>query len=1136
MKEILLSIALFLLISCNAYGQSAFGSSETEEIISDIEQLILSGEKRSLRDIATFLHLPAYFERIQKILIENTFFSEEEIDLNENLTKENFLSFYYDYEDQIKYSTSLQSFYITPFEERKANIEVKDFWLGPKEDKYHKFKKMSLALEEGITKGDEGLIYHQIEMISELRMKEGYEYLLDVLKDKRIEKYEFKKELYRTLYFELLNQSTIEIVKIILGHVKSRVIEPYVANEYLSYMTNIYISEDNPNKYIRRYNFYIDSLKTIDGMVNFGFEKMPLTQENFFYETVDYYGKILTESDRYPFVRHNAINKLKSGKHPRALLYIANHIYKIQKNNGVSHKDRTWEYYYKALDKLTKNHISFQKKDKTYTSNLRLNNDRTSFQNFILYWNTHYNDYEWNEAKGVFVNIEMAKEKSDNYEKYFKQLNSNNDSIAFNAFKILTKGDPNQIIPLAKKYKRLLRNYNTNLPSLKSKFLQQLVQLTDYAKKNHISTSLRKKQMPSITKLGDQNLDAAERYLIENEVLEHLNLDNVTAFEFYVCLNEKNKDLSYSAGRILKKFYHSVKHEIFEDESQLRHYLKKSHLFRNIEAMGFCNDYVNLFEEESNQEMIKKIDALRKVEFDKDIHVELFRMKLSISGSNNEQIDQLLVNPLEYDKNKLKRLTMPSSADLEKIAIFLKENRSPQQIRPVLEFLKRFPKLEQVPMLIDLTLDDRYIVETKNQKLRVSDLANEVLENIYDFSFISIKKEDRPKRWNELWQLKSRIYENWSKLFYDELVKRVKIADKINVNDINAIFASTHFKKSDKSICLTAIKKLKPSKLNKLNTKHKLIAKTDLVHFENIKLNYKNLDNLPKYFSETDNYEVLNFMFKKAKDFDLEDRGAFYNNLFKFSWFTNYATSSHFNPEYRKEIVTTLKAYLNESDFISEFEERKSYLHTAMLENTGASLEERIEKSINLDIDESTKASIQQNLISTIKYKEIPVVINYLDQLSVTDKYNPVKFLNTDFGLPIFDLSSNKAKETLLKRHKKMSEKDFYLSYLRDFGVDFTSNKGKLDYKKIGEILQYDIITPFVSESGGTLDLYSYSIVKVLEKEFKTTLGFHQKLNESQTFFLYSNTKRANAWLGFLQRKKLITGDSLSNSPVSSSN
>lgn len=1136
MKECFLSIVLLLSICCSTFGQPSFGNSETDEIISDIEQDILNGKKRSLRDLGTFLDKPNHSKRIKNIFVQNTFFDPSEFDLDKNLSKEKFLAFYYDNEDKIKYSNSLKVFYITPFEERTPNVEAKKLWLGPKADRYHKFKEMSTALEKGLKTADEGLIYHQIEKISDLRMEEGYEYLLDILKSKRIQKFSFKKDLIKVLYAELLYQPTKEIVNIILEQVKKREIETYEANKYLSYMTNLYIVDNNPNKFYKRFKFYVDSLKTIDEMVDFGFEKMPLTKSMFFYNDVDYYGKILTESDRFPFVRHNALQKLKNGKHPRGLMYIANHIYKIQKNKGVTEKDHSWEYYYDLINKLTKDHVAFQKKDGSHSLNLRLNNDRTAFQNFVIYWNIHYEDYEWDREKMVFINKKTAKEKSDNYEKYFKQLNSNNDSTAFAAFDILTKGDPNEIIPLAKKYKRLLRNYNRNLPSLKNNFLQQLVQLTDYAKKNQISTLLKKKQLPAIEKLSDKTLSAEERYVVENKVLSQLNLDNVTGFEFHTCIHEKNKDLSYSAGRILRKFYNSVKNKIFDDENELRHYLKKSHLFRDIEAMGFCNDYVNLFEEESNQDMINKIDALRKIEFDKDIKVELFRMKLSISGSNNEQIDQMLKNPLEYDKNKLKRLTKPNSTDLAKIKVFLNEDRAPEQIRPVLEFLDRYPMIEQVPMLIEVTQDHRYIVETKTQKLRVADLANKVLEDIYNYSFIEFKKVERPQKWYELWKSKGRNYENWSKLFYAETLERIKTAEKVKINDINAVFASSHFKKNDKEICLSAIKKLKPSKLNKLNTGQKLVAKSDLTHFENVKLNYKNLDNLTKYFSDADRFKVLDFMFEKAKNFELNDRGSFYNNLFKQSWFTNYAISDNFNPEYRKEIVTTLKAYLNESDFISEFEERKSYLHAALLENMGVSLEERIQHSIDLEIDESTKASIQHNLISTITYDQIPIIIKFLGQLSKTDKYDPITFLNTDFGLPIFKLTTSKDKETLIQRHKKLSEKEFYLAYLSDFGVDFTNKDGKLDYKKIGEILRYDIITPFVSESGGTLDLYSHSIVKVLENEFKTTLGFHPKLNESQTFFLYTNSKRAKAWIGFLQRKKLISGDNLMNSPISNSN
>lgn len=1133
MKEILLSICFPIFINCFAIGQTSFGSNRTADIISEIELEILEGKKRSLRDIATFLDNSAYSKRIQQILIQNSFFYPEEINLEDNLTKEKFLSFYYDFEAEIKYSNSLRVFFITPFEEKQPNIQLKNAWLGPKIDKYHKFKEMSLSLEEAISNKDEDMIYYEIENISALHTSEGYEYLLGILKDKRINKFSFKQDLKRALYVELIDYSKLETVKTILGHVKNKELEPFEATKYLSYLTNIYISEENPNKYYKRYKFYLDSLKTLDNVINFGFEQMIRSKEMFYYEPVDFYGKILTISDRFPFIRHNAIYKLKTSKHPRALIYLANHIYKIQKNELLTQNDNTWEDYYTQLNELHHHHIAYQKADESYTMNLIKDYDRTAFQNFLLYWNNHYTEFEWNQEREIFINKKTSKEKADNYESYFKLLNSDNDSIAFHAFQTLATGDPNEIIPLTKKYQRLLRDYNNKLPSLKSNFLGQLVKLTDYCKKNKISTLLKKDLKPFVMKLSQHELSAAERYQLENQIIGELTLENVTSFEYYACIHERNTDLSYSAGRILKKFYFSAKKDILSNENELRHYLKKSNLFRRIDVMGSCNEYINLFADKMDEEMMHRIEELRKIEFDKDIKVELFRMQLSISGSNNEQLDHLLKSPLEYNKNKLSRLSILNKNDEGKIANFLKEKRTPQELRPVLELLQRLPKIEYVPWLIDYTLDQRTITKSKSRKTRIADLVNTIFESIYNYSFLEVKKVERPGKWNELWKKNGSDYKNWSKFLYTETVKRLKTNEKVNVNDINAVFASKHYKKQDKTVCMKAIQKLKPSKLIKLNTQEKLTAKNDLIYFEDIKLNYKNLDDLPKYFSEVDRYEVLDFMFKKAKDFELENRGSFYNNLFNYSWFKTYISSVDSKSSYRMELVTTLKAYLNESDFLSEFEERKTILHAAIVENIGSSLEESLAKSIAQKTDEATKALVQQNLIATIKYKEIPTVLKYIDQLSITNKYDPHKFLNTDFGLPIFDLDNLKSRERFLNRHKKMSEKDLYLTYLQDFGVDFTSNK-KLDYDKVADILQYDIITPFISQTGGTLDLYSYSIVKILEKEFKTTLGFHKKLNESQTFFLYSNSKRATAWLGFLKRKKLLSYDKLINSPFSS--
>ena len=61
-----------------------------------------------------------------------------------------------------------------------------------------------------------------------------------------------------------------------------------------------------------------------------------------------------------------------------------------------------------------------------------------------------------------------------------------------------------------------------------------------------------------------------------------------------------------------------------------------------------------------------------------------------------------------------------------------------------------------------------------------------------------------------------------------------------------------------------------------------------------------------------------------------------------------------------------------------------------------------------------------------------------------------------------------------------------------------------------------------MSSSGGKRDYYTYGIIKVLELHFDDRLGFHQKLNESQTFYDFSSSKRAAAWIQYLEQQSLV--------------
>ena len=222
------------------------------------------------------------------------------------------------------------------------------------------------------------------------------------------------------------------------------------------------------------------------------------------------------------------------------------------------------------------------------------------------------------------------------------------------------------------------------------------------------------------------------------------------------------------------------------------------------------------------------------------------------------------------------------------------------------------------------------------------------------------------------------------------------------------------------------------------------------------------------------------------------------------------------------KIKAILQVYLEVSDVISESEEKITYLHISQIESIGKDLVSKLEESIQPQKEESTKAMIQQSILARASYNDIGKIISIIDQLSTNQNFNPNLFLQKDFGLPIFDLEDEKIRKEIITHHSKMKEYDFYKYYLKEFGVDFLTKKGALDFEKIYDLLQYEIVTPFVGGGGSHRDQFTYGLIKLLELHFKTRLGFHEKLNENQTFYTFTSTKRAQAWRVYLIDNQLV--------------
>ncbi|MFT5802185.1 MAG: hypothetical protein ACI956_001996, partial [Nonlabens sp.] len=285
---------------------------------------------------------------------------------------------------------------------------------------------------------------------------------------------------------------------------------------------------------------------------------------------------------------------------------------------------------------------------------------------------------------------------------------------------------------------------------------------------------------------------------------------------------------------------------------------------------------------------------------------------------------------------------------------------------------------------------------------------------------------------------------------------------------------------------------------------------------------YKELDDIPKLFELNDPATLLKFLIQRADLFEMEKKGSFYNNMFRHAWFSTYLNSGDADLVTVAYVQQTLETYLDESEYMSEYEEQITTLHVAQLQNIGKPLEERLLAPFDLNADVSAKAKIQETIISTVSYEEIGIIAKHFAGLSATLGKEPWAFLYRDFGIPVFNLNEKQAYISFRRNLNNMTEYELYFHYIKKFGVDFYDKKGNLDYEKIANILRFDSVTPFVGGGGGKRDYHGYGIIKLLELTFATRLGFHEKLNESQSFYTFSTAKRNKAWIDFLLERNLI--------------
>lgn len=417
------------------------------------------------------------------------------------------------------------------------------------------------------------------------------------------------------------------------------------------------------------------------------------------------------------WVKENAIDSLVNSRNPLVLLKTASVLLKNRYRFNEHHDNQ--KEIIDLIQLLTKSQIAVPNESGELSYHLDKEFYRESKINLLVFFVNNYKNYKWDEALNAFINKKL-KIKSVDYEKQlFEMLSSENDSIAQNAFISLTKLDAKRVSDLSDQYRKADVSENYILPTFSYKFLKQLAFLTNYCKEKNInfegSTSLKNQIQLLKTKLT-----LSERRQLEDKLINELTLDDITAFEYWSLIYENSWSLTYSAGRILDKFYSKKWQILISNPEYLETYLLKSRLFDDLGIIGFCNNYLAKF----NGSLQQTISSI-----------------LNLNSSNSKvqgQIQKTLAiakKPIKFKPEKEKTWSGNTSKDIKDFkasySAIVQKKQNSSKLEDDISFLLSQIKYSQIGEALDL-------VENLSIK---DDIKFSFLESDFGFYYIGDVEE-----------------------------------------------------------------------------------------------------------------------------------------------------------------------------------------------------------------------------------------------------------------------------------------------------------------------------------------------------------------------------------------------------------
>lgn len=172
--------------------------------------------------------------------------------------------------------------------------------------------------------------------------------------------------------------------------------------------------------------------------------------------------------------------------------------------------------------------------------------------------------------------------------------------------------------------------------------------------------------------------------------------------------------------------------------------------------------------------------------------------------------------------------------------------------------------------------------------------------------------------------------------------------------------------------------------------------------------------------------------------------------------------------------------------------------------------------------DSTVSENLYTDIVAQISYEQLPEVLQALATLHFQNNWKKFGFLKSDFGFFGIDFNDSTQYREFLAELMKGNESALYEYLLNKSGITVRPAGGQLDYDRMYTLLKYDVATAFAGGGGGKRDDNVYAVVKILEKQFGTTLGFPVKRCNSRGIYGCDCGDRADAWMRYLENNKLL--------------